>query len=141
MPQLGQAQTGSLRSTPKQLSMTTSDKHALIFRNMGNNHNMPFIWSTTATILTGATEVVVATGVKFYDMELATAGNFYVTPTEDPGSRYWVDANTGTNVVKIKLQTAPAADITFNVQCILGNTVDISKYHTRGTGAPQQSLP
>ena len=141
MPQLGQAQTGSLRSTPKQLSMTTSDKHALIFKNYGNNHNAPFIWSSTATIATGDTEVVTASGIKFYDMDLASYANVCATPTSDPGSRYWVDYNTTTNVVKIVVGSAVSADVVFNVQAILGGTVDISKYHTRGTGAPQQSLP
>ena len=141
MPQLGQAQTGTLRSMPKQLSMTTADKHALVFRNMGNSHNMPFIWSTTATILTGDTEVVTSSGIKFYDMDLASYANVCVTPTSDPGSRYWVDYNTTTNVVKVVVGSAVSADVVFNVQTVLGNPVDISKYRTRGTGAPQQSLP
>ena len=142
MPQLGQAQTGSLRSTPKQLSMTTSDKHALIFKNYGNNHNAPFVWSTTATIATGETEVVTASGIKFYDMDLASYANTVVTPTSDPGGYYYVSNDTVNNVVKLYASTAvTTSGVVYNVQFMLGNSIDVSTLSTRGTGAPAQSYP
>jgi len=141
MPQLGQAQTGSLRSTPKQLKISASDKSAVVFKNMGNNHNVPFIWSAIATVATGQTTVVIADEVKFYDMELASYANVTVTALSDPGANYWVDYNTGTNVITLTLDTAASSDIDFNVQFILGPAINVSELSTRGTGAPAQSYP
>jgi hypothetical protein len=141
MPQLGQAQSGKLRSTPKQLNVKASDKYALMFKNYGNNHNAPFIWSSTATVASGVSEVTVVSGIKFYDMDLATYGNFVATPTSDPGDDFWISQDTETNEVKIVVGTSVSDDVTFNVQVMLGADVDISAYSTRGTGAPQQSYP
>ena len=128
MAQLGQAQTGSLRSTPKQLNVKASDKFALVFKNYGNNHNAPFIWSSVVTVADGTTEVVIADGLKFYDMDLATYGNFTVTAKADPGSRYWIEQNETTNVVKLVVGAAVTGDLEFNVQVMLGANVDIATY-------------
>lgn len=141
MADLGQGQTGSLRSTPKLLNMKASDKFALTFKNYGNNHNAPFTWSSTATVESGETEVTVVSGVKFYDMDLATYGSFTATPTSNPGDNFWVEQNTTTNEVKIVVGSAVSSDVVFNVQVMLGARADISKYSTRGTGAPQQCYP
>jgi len=141
MPDLGQAQTGSLRSTPKQIRIAASDKSAAIFKCMGNTHYVPFIWSTQATMSGTATEVVIADKIKFYDMELASYANVTATPTSDPGSDYWVDYNTNTNVIKIVTGSAVTADVTFNVQFILGAGIDISTLNTSGMGALAQSYP
>jgi len=141
MPDLGQAQTGSLRSTPKQIKMTASDKAAAMFKCMGNNHYVPFIWSTQAVVSGTATEVTVASGVKFYDMELASYANVTATATSDPSDAYWVEYDTGVNTIKIVVGSAVPADVTFNVQFILGSGIDISTLSTRGTGAPAQSYP
>ena len=141
MAQLGQAQTGSLRSTPKQLKLTAADKSSTVFKNMGNNHNVPFIWAAVATMTSGTTEVVLASGVKFYDMDLATYANTTATPTTDPGARYWVESDTTSNVVTLVAGSAVSADTVFNVQFILGNSIDVSTLNTRGTGAPAQSYP
>lgn len=141
MPDLGQAQTGSLRSTPKQLKMTASDKSAAIFKCMGNNHYVPFIWSTQAVVANGETEVVIADDLKFYDMKLASYANVTATATSNPGAAYWVEYDTGANEVKIVVASAVGADTTFNVQFVLGNGIDISELSTRGTGAPAQSYP
>lgn len=141
MAQLNQGQTGNLRSTPKQLNVKASDRFALLFKNFGNNHNSPFIWSETATVVSGTTEVTVASGVKFYDMDLATYGNFTATPNSNPGANFWVDQDTDTNIVKVVVGSAVGDDVTFNVQVILGSEADISSYYTRGTGAPAQAYP
>ena len=141
MPDLGQAQTGSLRSTPKQIKMTASDKAAAMFKCMGNNHYVPFIWSTQAVVSGTATEVTVASGVKFYDMELASYANVTATATSDPSDAYWVEYDTVANTIKIVVGSAVPADVTFNVQFILGPGIDISTLSTRGTGAPAQSYP
>lgn len=141
MAQLGQAQTGSLRSTPKQLKIMASDNSSVVFKNMGNNHNVPFIWAATATISSGDDEVVLASGVKFYDMDLASYANTTVTATADPGGYYWVENDTTGNVIKLFTSTAVSADTEFNVQFMLGNSIDVSTLSTRGTGAPAQSYP
>ena len=142
MAQLGQAQTGSLRSTPKQLKMTASDNSAAVFKNMGNNHNIPFIWASTATMENGTSSVVLASGVKFYDMDLASYANTVVTPTSDPGGYYYVTNDTVNNVVKLYASTAvTTSGVVYNVQFMLGNSIDVSTLSTRGTGAPAQSYP
>jgi len=141
MPQLGQAQTGSLRSTPKQLKMTASDKAAAVYKNMGNNHNVPFIWSASATVSGTATEVELANGLKFYDMDLASYAVVTVTPTSDPGDTYWVEHDTGANTITLVVGSAVPADVEFNVMFMLGAPIDVSTLSTRGSGAPAQSYP
>lgn len=141
MSQLGQAQTGSLRSTPKQLKIMASDNSSVVFKNMGNNHNVPFIWAAAATVTSGTAEVVLASGVKFYDMDLASYANTTVTAAGNPGSYYWVENDTASNVVTLKVGSAVAADTDFNIQFVLGNAIDVSTLSTRGTGAPAQSYP
>jgi len=141
MPQLGQAQTGSLRSTPKQLKMTASDKAAAIFKNMGNNHNVPFVWSAVATVADGTTEILIADGSKFYDMDLASYAVVTATALSNPGAAYWVEHDTGANTIKIVVAAAVTGDVDFNVMFMLGAPIDISTLSTRGTGAPKQSYP
>jgi len=141
MPQLGQAQTGSLRSTPKQLKMTASDKAAAVYKNMGNNHNVPFIWSASATVASGTTEVTLASGLKFYDMDLASYAVVTATPTADPGARYWVDHDTSVNVIKLVIGSTASDSVEFNVMFMLGAPIDVSTLSTRGSGAPAQSYP
>ncbi len=45
-----QGQTGLLKSTPKLTRINGDDALALIYRNMGNNHAYPFVWSETITV-------------------------------------------------------------------------------------------
>lgn len=141
MSDLGQAQTGLLRSTPKQLKLTASDKAAAMFKSMGNNHYVPMLWAANATIASGTTSVVLASGVKFYDMDLATYGNITATAKSDPGDDFWIDQNTDTNVVTLTVGTTAGGAIDFNVQFMLGPGIDMSELSTRGTGAPAQSYP
>jgi len=141
MAQLNQGQTGKLRSTPKQLNIKAADKFALLFKNMGNNHNQPFLWSGMSTVVSGTNEVTIASGIKFYDMDLATYGSFTVTPNSNPGYAYWVEQDVVNNVVKLVTASGVADDVVFNVQTMLGADADISIYSTRGTGSPSQCYP
>lgn len=141
MPQLGQAQVGSLRSTPKQLKVTAADKYTALFRNMGNNHNVPLFWASTATIEDGDTEVTLASGIKFYDMDLASYCNVTATPTSNPGSAYWVESDKLNNVLKLVAASAVSGDVDFRVQFMLGADIDISTLSSRGTGAPASNYP
>jgi hypothetical protein len=68
MPQLGQGPTGALKSTPKLTKINGDDHDKVIFRNMGNNHAYPFIWATTATVVSGTSSVVVASGIKWHGL-------------------------------------------------------------------------
>jgi len=141
MPSYGQAQVGTLRSTPKQLKLSASDKAAVMFKCMGNNHYVPFMWSAQAVVASGTDEVTVASGVKFYDMDLASYANITATPTSDPGDRYWTEYDTANNTIKLIIGSTVSDSVTFNVQFMLGLGIDISELKTRGIGAPAQSLP
>jgi len=143
MPQIGQAQTGSLRSTPKQLKVTGSDISDVLFKCMGNNHYVPFMWSSTATLSGSETEVVIASGTKFYNMELASYATITATPTSNPGGNFWVDKDVSSNVIKLISSTAPGGSDTvdFDLHFSLGASIDISELNTRGTGAPAPSYP
>jgi len=141
MPDFGQAQVGSLRSTPKQLKLSASDKAAAMFKCMGNNHYVPFMWSAQAVVASGTKQVTITSGVKFYDMDLASYANITVTPTTDPGDQYWVEYDKLNNKTTLVVGTNVSNDVTFNVQFILGAGIDISELKTRGNGAPAQSYP
>lgn len=141
MSYLGQAQTGNLSAIPRTVTVKSRVKDSLALKNCGNNHNVPYQWSADATVATGDTTVVLASGLSFYGMDLAAYGSFVATPTSNPGGAYWIEYDTGANTVTLVLEAAAAADISFKVQCVLGNAVDLSNYHTRGFGAPAQSLP
>jgi len=141
MPDLGQAQTGELRSTPKQLKLSGADKSSAAFKCMGNNHYIPWTWASQAVVASGTSEVVLASGVKFYDMELATYANVVATPKSDPGTTFWTEYDTVDNIVKLVVGSSVSGDITFNVQFMLGANANVSNLNTRGTGAPAQSYP
>jgi len=136
-----QAQTGSLRSTPKQLKLTGSDKTDAVFKNMGNNHNVPLSWSASATVASGTTEVVLASGIKFYDMDLASYATVTAMPTSNPGGNFWVDKDESTNILKLVVSSAVSNDVDFDLRFSLGSGIDLNTFTTRGTGAPAQSYP
>lgn len=143
MPQIGQAQTGSLKSTPKQLKIAGSDISDVIFKCMGNNHYVPFMWSATATLSGAETEVTLASGTKFYNMDLASYATVTATPTSNPGGYFWIEKDTTSNVIKLVASTAPGGSdtIDFELHFSLGASIDISELNTRGTGASAQSYP
>ena len=136
-----QAQTGDLRSTPKLTTIKGDDNLCLVYRNMGNNHAYPFIWSDTVTH--SGTETVVASGIKFHGMELATCGNIVATPSADVGAAvtYWVDKDTATNVVSIKSSGGDVNNVDFDVIFMLGADADVSNIYCRGNTGASQSLP
>ena len=134
-----QAQTGTLSSTPKLTNIKGDDNMCLVYRNMGNNHAYPFIWSDKITH--SGTETLVASGIKFHGLELATDGHITATPASDTGAvRYWVDKNTTTNVVNIK-SSAGMSNVDFDVIFMLGADADVSTIFCRGNTGASQSLP
>lgn len=137
-----QAQTGSLKSTPKLTTVTSKNTDDVLFKNVGNGHNVPFRWASTTTVASGTTEITVASGTKFYDMDLASYATVTATPMSDVGSRFWVSKDVSANTIKVVIETALSdTNIDFDLQFSLGESIDVSELSTRGTGAPAQSYP
>jgi len=132
MPDINVGQTGKLRSTPKICRVNGDDALKVVYRNMGNNHAYPFVWADTVTVASGASQVVVASGVKFHGMELAAYGSIVATPRTDPGNRFWIERNLVSNIVTLKVGSSVANAVTFDVMCVLGIDPDIEKINCRG---------
>jgi hypothetical protein len=136
---MAQAQTGTLKSTPKITRINGDDNLKMIYRNLGNNHNYPFVWGQTVTH--SGTTTLVASGVEFHGYELATYGNITATPIGDPGTgRYWVERDTANNVVNIK-SSASLSNVDFDLKFIIGEDPVITGIYCRGNTGAVQSLP
>ncbi len=107
MADLGQAQVGLLRSTPKLTRINGDDNLKVIWKNMGNNHAYPLIWGSEHTVASGVTTITLASGVKFHGMELATYGNIQATPNWSAGDNY-ITKDTAANTVTFTCATAGA---------------------------------
>lgn len=143
-----QAQTGKMRSMPKLTNIKGDDSMCLVYRNMGNNHAYPFIWSDKITH--NGTSTLVASGIKFHGLELATDGHITATPTSVTTSGavtasgtvegYWVEKDVTNNMVNIR-STASMVGVTFDVMFMLGADADVSNIYCRGNHGASQSLP
>jgi len=123
---------GKRKSTPKMTRINGDDNQKAIYRNLGNNHAYPFIWSGTVTHSGTSTDI--ASSIKFHGYDLATYGTVIITPIEDPGAvRYWVDKNTSTNVVSIK-SSGNMNNVDFDVMFMLGEDANITGFECRGFG-------
>lgn len=109
MTQLGQAQVGLLRSTPKLTRINGDDNLKVIWKNMGNNHAYPLIWGSEHPVASGITSVVLASGVKFHGMDLASYANVQATPNWNAGACY-ITKDTTANTVTFTCATAGAND-------------------------------
>jgi len=125
-----QAQVGKTKSMPKVVRVNAADGEAVLYRNLGNGRRLPFLWGTTVTLASGATEVVVSSGVSFNDHDVADA-IIQVAPLSAAGAalEYYVSKDTGTNVVKL-VAGAPSADCDFDVVIMLGVGYDFLSTHT-----------
>jgi len=135
MPQLNQGQVGhspGLKSSPKLTRINGDDVLAIIYRNMGNNHAYPFVWSETVTVASGESEVTVISGVKFHGMTAADYCNVCLTALADPGARYWVEKDSNANTIKIKVGSTVSADTNFDVMVMVGVDPDVSGISCRG---------
>jgi len=141
MPDINIGQQGTLKSPPKLTRINGDDAMALIYRNMGNNHAYPFVWSETVTVASGTTTVTVISGVKFHGMAAATYCNTVATPLSDPGARFWVEKDTGVNTIKIVVGSSVADAVDFDVTVMVGIDPDISAIACRGNTGAAQSLP
>lgn len=142
MPDLGNYQTGLLKSKPKLTRINGDDNLAAIYRNLGNNHAYPFVFSDTFTVASGITTVVLASGVKFHGYDLATYGKVAVTPAWNAGA-FYVTKNTSTNVISFTCTNAGANDGSSTVDAIfmLGEDTDVEGIYCRGNTGAAPSLP
>ncbi len=123
MTQLGQAQVGLLRSTPKLTRINGDDNLKVIWRNMGNNHAYPFVWASTFTVASGVTEItLVASGTKFHGFDLVTYANVTATPNYDAGAFYTKKDENSDGTIKLSGLTAGAdnGSSTVDVMFMLG---------------------
>ena len=117
MPQLGNYQVGLLKSMPKLTKINGDDYLKVIWRNLGNNHAYPFVWSQSFTLASGINTVTLASGIKFHGFNLATYGNVTVTPCYNAGAVY-ITKDTVNNV--ITCTAASAGPGTIDVKFMLG---------------------
>lgn len=139
MPQLGQAQVGTLKSTPKLTRINGDDDLALIYRNMGNNHAYPFVYGLNVTLVSG-TDVVIASGIKYHGMTMAE--NCFVSTavvSGTPDGYVYVEKDKTGNIVTVK--STGTASVEVDVLVMLGDEPDIEGINCRGFGNPAQSLP
>jgi hypothetical protein len=140
MPDLNIGQQGKLRSTPK-LTRINGDDHAkVIYRNLGNNHAYPFIWATTAVMEANASEVLVASGIKWHGYDLASYASVIATPEGNLGSIYVVKDKTA-NTISIKSSATLAEDTDISVMFMIGGEIDVEGLFCRGNTGATQNLP
>ena len=141
MGNLGQALTGKRASTPKVTKIMGDDSGTLIYRNLGNNHSVPYVWADQITVVSGATTAVVASGISFHGYDLATYGNMVVTPEGNLGACY-ITKDTVNNVVTLVCASAAGAGgVVVNVHAMLGIAPDLESLSCRGNTGANQSLP
>ncbi len=120
MPQLGNAQTGLLKSTPKITRINGDDNLKVIYRNMGNNHAYPFVWGVTTLVGLG-TDVTLASGIKFHGFELASYANIQLTITSgtpDAGTVMYIEKDKVNNIITIKSTGSGSVEV--DVKFMLG---------------------
>jgi hypothetical protein len=142
MPYLGNYQTGELKSKPRLTRINGDDNAAVIYRNLGNNHAYPFVFADTFTVVSGATTVVLASGIKFHGYDLATYGKIAVTPAFDSGA-YYITKDSSANVISFTCTNAGASDgsSTVDVLFMLGEDAEVDGLYCRGNRGAAPSLP
>lgn len=142
MPQLGQAQQGALKSTPKLTRINGDDNLKVVYRNLGNNHAYPFVWATEATISgTAPASVVLASGIKWHGYDLATYATTVVTPLGEPAGMLYVEKDTTNNIVTLKTTVTQTTGIDVDILWMLGGDFTAEGLACRGNTGASQSLP
>jgi len=140
MPDLNIGQQGKLKSMPKLTRINGDDHNKVIYRNLGNNHAYPFVWASTATMLDGDDEVVVASGIKWHGYELAASASVVATP-EGALGYLTVVKDTGANTITIKSSASASGDTDIAVMFMLGGEMQAEGLFCRGNDGAAQSLP
>jgi hypothetical protein len=113
------------KSMPKIERIKASDDDAVIRKNAGDGQDIPFLWATTVTVVSGVSEVVIASGVEFGGHKVCN-GHVVVAPLDQyfAAFEYYVDKNTATNVVKLVLGVTARITYYVDVYVYLGSSVD-----------------
>lgn len=122
MSQLGQAQVGTLKSTPKVCTVKGDDNLKVIYKNMGNGHAVPMLWTDTITVASGSTTATVSSGIKMHGLALASYANVQVTAADANAGEYsyYITKDTGTNVISLVTSSAVNDNAVFDVKFMLG---------------------
>lgn len=123
---MAQAQTGKTASTPKIVKVSADDNLKLMYKNLGNNHNYPFMFGFKATVVSGTDEITVASGITLHGCDLAAYGNVTASPLGNAGTWY-VDKDTSGNIIKIKTTSSVSEDIDFDVKIMMGVDPDLDQ--------------
>lgn len=104
------------------VDMIAHSKKALVMKDMGNGHTRPFMFGSCVTMVSGTSEVVVASGTMLGTS--ASDGVYTFSPTVDTIADFYLDKLAG--VVKIAAHSGNvASDVTFDVLCIFSTAVDM----------------
>ena len=136
-----QALSGTRRSIPKICRINGDDNMMLIYKNLGNNHAVPFVWSDSATLASGTSEVVVSSGIKFHGKTLAGYGNVTASPMSDVGVRWWIEKDTTDNRILVKSSASVGSDVDFDLKFMLGDTPDMARLYCRGNTGSMPNYP
>jgi len=127
MPQIYGEVIGNVRqevkSVPKVVRINAGDGEAVIYKNLGNGRRIPYTWWTTVTLASGTASIVVASGVKLNDYKVANA-RIVATPQGSlGGATYYINKNATTNVVTIVASGNAPANVAFDVQICLADSI------------------
>jgi len=141
-----QALSGKRRSMPKVCTILGDDNLKIAYRKAGNNHVPPVFWGDSFTMVSGATEVVIASGISFHGSDLVSAvagysANITASPCGDPKGRWYIEKNANFNVIKIKTTAAMTEDVVWDVKFMLGIDPDIEGIYCRGNRGTMPSYP
>ena len=140
MPQLNIGQQGKIKSTPKLTKINGDDANKVIYRNLGNNHAYPFVWASTATLVSGTTSIQIADGIKWHGYDLATYASVVVTPKGDIGS-FYTTADTDANTITLNCSSAPGSNVDVALIFMLGDEMVVEGLSCRGNTGAAQNLP
>ena len=134
MPDINIGQQGKLRSMPKLTRINGDDALSLIYRNMGNNHAYPFLWSESL-VFAGAETLTLISGVKFHGMPAADYCTVTVGGTA--GTAPSVAKDSGANTITVTSSAAGTGDVIVMV----GMDPDVETIACRGNTGAAQMLP
>ena len=142
MPSLNIGQQGSLTSMPKLTRINGDDDKKAIYRNMGNNHAYPFVFGTTATVASGSSSVVVASGIKWHGYDLATYASVVATPKGNLG-HFYTTADTDANTITFNCETTVTVSggVDVALMFMIGNDLEATGLACRGNTGASQNLP
>lgn len=140
MAQLGQAQVGTLKSTPKLTKINGDDDKKVIYRNLGNNHAYPFVWASTATVSGSDTSVLIADGIKWHGYDLAAFATVIATPKTDLG-HFFTTADTENNTITFNCENPTTSGGEVALMFMLGREMIVEGLACRGNTGAAQSLP